>query len=727
MYHTYKYKPVSTMLSAIARSTEKILRRSYKHLNNNQKILLSTFTGHNTSNNPNSIQNNNNNDTTSSIFNRNTYCQVQTRNYMMPMDDYDKMHGESVNDKENFWMEYAIKKIHWTKEPKIALDSSNPPFYKWFPDGTLNMCENAVDRHVRNGNGNRVAIAFESNVGGLTRTIKYDELLMNVSQFAGALKNSGIQKGDRVIIYMPMVPEALYAMLACARIGAVHSVVFGGFAANELAVRIDDATPKAVITSSCGVERNNILPYLPILKDSFDIAKHTPESVFVHQRQEIHESSLPHDDFTGLNTTLYDFYDEIMKSNSVKCEPLNANDPLYILYTSGTTGQPKGVLRDNTHVVPLQWTMDNFFNTKEGEVYWAGSDIGWVVGHSYICYAPLIQGCTTVMYEGKPVGTPDAGAFWNIIEKHKVNTFFTAPTALRAVRKEDPNSELIKTKYDVSSLERFFVAGERCDPDTMNYYTEVFKAFNCPVIDHWWQTETGYPIAGFQNDTVGMKPGSTSRPLPTYNLQVVDPFTGDIIEEPNKEGSLACKLPLPPGTMVSLYNNDARYVDAYFTEFGNDWYATGDAGFRDEDGYFHIMARTDDVINVAGHRLSTGALEEAVSNHPDVVECAVMGVEDELKGHIPVGLIVVSGENNRKEEDICNEVIQFVRDRVGAVAAFKSVAIINALPKTRSGKILRNVMRNIADGKEYKLPGTIEDASVIDGVKASLKSIGYGK
>jgi propionyl-CoA synthetase len=660
---------------------------------------------------------------TTSMFMR---TKILRRGYMLSALEYDNMHSESVHNKERFWIDYALKNVKWIKEPTVALDSSSPPFYKWFPDGTVNMCENAVDQHVGKGNGDNVAIAFESNVGGNTRTITYDELLMNVSKFAMALHKSGIGKGDRVIIYMPMVPEALFAMLACTRIGAVHSVVFGGFAANELAVRIDDATPKAVITSSCGVERNNVLPYLPILKESFDIAKHTPEAIFVHQRDEIAKSSLPHDEFSKLNTTLYDFYDELENSSSIECQPLNANDPLYILYTSGTTGQPKGVLRDNTHVVPLKWTMDNFMNTKEGEVYWAGSDIGWVVGHSYICYAPLIQGCTTVMYEGKPVGTPDAGAFWKIIEKHKVNTFFTAPTALRAIRKEDPNAELIKNKYDVSSLERFFLAGERCDPDTMNFYTDVFKTYNCQLVDHWWQTETGYPIAGFQNDTVGMKPGSTSRPLPTYDLQVLDPFTGEVINEPNKEGSLACKLPLPPGTMVSLYNNDKRFVESYFTEFGNEWYSTGDAGYRDEDNYFHIMARTDDVINVAGHRLSTGALEEAVSNHPDVVECAVMGVEDELKGHIPVGLIVVSGENDREEEEICQEVVQFVRDRVGAVAAFKSVAVVSALPKTRSGKILRNVMRNIADGKEYKLPGTIEDASVIDKVKASLKGIGYG-
>ncbi len=652
---------------------------------------------------------------------------LHSRSYVLTKDAYTAMHTESIQDKENFWMSYALEKVDWIDSPTTALDSSNPPFFKWFPDGTLNMCYNAVDRHINRGNGEQTAIAFESNVGGLTRTISYNELLHNVSKFAAALHNSGVKKGDRVVIYMPMVPEALFAMLACSRIGAVHSVVFGGFAANELAVRIDDATPKAIITSSCGVERNNVLPYLPILRDSLALANHTPDSIFVHQRHEISDSTLPHSEFAQHNTRLYDFYDELEASEGTECQPLNANDPLYILYTSGTTGKPKGVLRDNTHVIPLQWTMDNFMNTKPGEVYWAGSDIGWVVGHSYICYAPLIQGCTTVMYEGKPVGTPDAGAFWKIIEKHKVNTFFTAPTALRAIRKEDPESKMIKSKYDVSSLERFFVAGERCDPDTMIYFTDVFKEYDCPVIDHWWQTETGYPIAGFQDNGVGIKPGSTGMPLPTFDLQVLDTLTGQVIDEPNKEGSLACKLPLPPGTMVSLYNNDQRYVTSYFTEFGKDWYATGDAGYRDEDNYFHIMARTDDVINVAGHRLSTGALEEAVSNHPDVVECAVMGVEDKLKGHVPVGLVVLGGVGSKNENQVCEEVIQLVRDRIGAVAAFKKVAIVNALPKTRSGKILRNVMRNIADGKEYKLPGTIEDATVIDGIKASLRSIGYGE
>lgn len=646
------------------------------------------------------------------------------RSFMLAKQDYDKMHKDSVEEGEKYWMEYALDRIDWFKEPKVGLDSTNPPFHKWFPDGKVNLCYNAVDRHVKAGRGSNIAIAYDSAVGGNSRNITYEELQRLVSKFAGTLSESGVGKGDRVIIYMPMVPEAIVAMLACNRIGAVHSVVFGGFAALELSVRIDDATPKAIVTSSCGVERNEALPYIPLLHEAVKLATFKPETIIVHQRPEIVSADLPSNSSTGPKHL--DFYESLENASPVDCVPLSTNDPLYILYTSGTTGAPKGILRDNAHVVPLQWTMDHFMQVGEkdkSEVYWAASDIGWVVGHSYIAFAPLIQGCTSLLYEGKPVGTPDAGAYWRIVEEHKVKALFTAPTALRAIRKEDPGCNM-PDQYDITSLEKVFLAGERCDPDTINFFSDNLRR---PMIDHWWQTETGWPIAGFQDSAVGMKAGSSGRPLPGFDLQVLDPETGDVETEPNAAGALAVKMPLPPGCMTTLYNNADRYVESYFTAFGEDYYETGDAGHLDRDGYVHVMARTDDVINVAGHRLSTGALEEAVSSHPDVVECAVIGVQDALKGNIPVGLYVLSTENERDEDEVSKEIIALVRERIGAVAAFKSCAIVPALPKTRSGKILRNVMRKIADNLPYTLPGTIEDPAVVEFAKDALKRLGFAK
>ena len=647
------------------------------------------------------------------------------RGFMLAGPDYERMQVRSVAEGERFWMDYALERVDWFKKPTVALDSTNPPFHKWFPDGELNLCYNAVDRHVLSGRGSNVAIAYESAVGGDSRNISYDDLQRLVSKFAGSLMENGVGKGDRVIVYMPMVPEAIVAMLACNRIGAIHSVVFGGFAALELSVRIDDATPKAIVTSSCGVERNEPLPYIPLLHEAVQLSTFKPKTIFVHQRPEILAADMSCTSFSSLPQHL-DFYESLENAAPVDCVALNANDPLYILYTSGTTGAPKGILRDNTHTVPLQWTMDKFMKVGEKnktDVYWAASDIGWVVGHSYIAFAPLIQGCTSLLYEGKPVGTPDAGAYWRIVEEHKVKALFTAPTALRAIRKEDPSCKMPK-QYDISSLEKIFLAGERCDPDTINFFS---AALDRPMIDHWWQTETGWPISGFQDSAVGMKAGSSGRPLPGFDLKVLDPETGDVVEEPNTAGALAIKMPLPPGCMTTLYNNADRYEGSYFTKFGKEYYETGDAGHFDADGYVHVMARTDDVINVAGHRLSTGALEEAVSSHPDVVECAVIGVHDSLKGNVPVGLYVMSTENEREEDEVSKEIIALVRERIGAVAAFKSCAVVPALPKTRSGKILRNVMRNIADNVPYTLPGTIEDPAVVNFAKEALAKLGFAK
>eukprot|EP00946_MAST-07B_sp_MAST-7B-sp1_P004029 g4029.t1 len=625
----------------------------------------------------------------------------------------------------------CLRALDWDTAPTIALDSSNAPFYRWFPDGELNVCYQMLDRHVAAGHGTRDAILYESVVGGPSRAITYAELHSDVEAFAAALRTQcGVEKGDRVLINMPMIPEALVAMLACTRIGAVHSVVFGGFAAPELAVRIDDATPKAIVCASGGLEGlDRIVPYGPLIEAALEIAEHEVAHVVFKQRPEVEakgDAPPPRIDEYSIGTKLHDFEElsnqgMACSSEDKACVSCNSVDPLYILYTSGTTGVPKGVLRDHTHPVALQWVMENFMRTASGEVYWSASDIGWVVGHSFIVYGPLIQGCTTVLFEGKPVGTPDAATFWRVVEKHGVTNLFTAPTALRAIRKEDPMLELPK-QHDISTLRGIFLAGERADPGTVLAYAD---SLGVDVIDNWWQTETGWPIAGMQLEDVGFKAGSCSLPLPGYDVRVLNSETHE--QMPIGElGSLAVKLPFPPGVMQTLYNNDKRYVDAYLTEFGDGYYSAGDAGFIDEDGYLSVMARTDDVINTAGHRLSTGQMEEIISTHPRVAECAVIGADDDLKGQVPVGLLVLNaGETSGDDSEVISEVISRVRETLGPVASFKSAAVVPGLPKTRSGKILRGVIQKIANGKEYALPGTIEDTVPVDKAVDALKGIGY--
>jgi len=638
---------------------------------------------------------------------------------MLKSSEYEAMHKKSLEEKEAFWMDYALKRIEWFKEPTQALDSSKAPFYKWFPDGEVNLCHNALDRHIA-ARGDQTAIAYDSAVGGKSRLISYSALLDMVSKFAGALAEMGVGRGDRVIIYMPMVPEAIVAMLACNRIGAVHSVVFGGFAAMELSVRIRDTTPKAVVTSSCGIEKGQPLEYLPIVDHAISLSGTAPSHVVVHQREELFVAEYPKQPSGGAKYV--DFYQTLEKANGVSCVPLLANDPLYVLYTSGTTGKPKGILRDNTHVIPLQWTMDHFMVTKPGETFWSASDIGWVVGHSYTTFAPLVQGCTSVLYEGKPVGTPDAAAYWRVIEQYGVNTLFTAPTAVRAIRKEDPTLAQRK-KHDTSSLRSIFMAGERADTDTINFFAD--KLSPCAIIDHWWQTETGWPMCGIQIENIGMRAGSCGRPLPGYDLHILDQDTGSVATSHGVEGALAVRMPLPPGSLTTVYNNDERCFDAYFAKFGPEWYCTGDAGYVDADGYVHVMSRTDDVINVAGHRLSSGQIEEAVCAHGEVVECVVLGAQDDLRGHVPLALVVMATGSKASPDQVSTEVVELVRERVGAVACLKHCAIVKGLPKTRSGKMLRNVLRAIADGESYTLPPTIEDPTTIDLAKTALTSLGY--
>jgi propionyl-CoA synthetase len=576
----------------------------------------------------------------------------------------------------------------------------------------MNTCFNAVDRHVRDGRGSQAAIIYDSPVTDTKYTITYDELLAQASTLAGALVDAGVEKGDRVLIYMPMVPEAIVSMLACARIGAVHSVVFGGFAPKELAIRIDDARPKVVLSASCGLEGARVIPYKPLLDGAIGLATHKPDKCIIVQRDAV---------TADLTEGRDQSWTEAMANASpVPCVELDATDPLYILYTSGTTGVPKGVLRDNGgHAVMLQFAMNHAMQVQPGEVYWSASDVGWVVGHTFIVYAPLIQGATTVLYEGKPVGTPDAGAFWRVIAEHNVNAFFTAPTALRAIRRDDPSGTwLSKYKPRMSSLRNVYVAGERCDPETMNHFT---KAVGVPFVDNWWQTETGCSVAGFAKDGVYI-PGSSSRPVPGWDVQILD---GDGKQVPsNVEGEIVMKLPLPPGAMTSLYNNDDRFVKSYLSRFEG-YYLAGDAGYIDDNGYVYIMGRTDDVINTAGHRLSTGAMEEILIKHPDVAECAVVGVADKLKGQIPLGLFTIKTGSKKSPEEIGKDVVQMVRSEIGAVASFKNAILVNQLPKTRSGKILRGVIQAIADGKEPKVPGTIEDYKTIEEVTKSLRDSGF--
>ncbi len=626
---------------------------------------------------------------------------------------YEELFAQSINEPDVFWGE-AAEEITWEKKWEKVLDDSRKPFYSWFAGGELNTCYNAVDYHVEQGRGDQVAIIYDSPVTDTIKKITYSEFLDQVSRFAGVLASLGVVKGDTVIIYMPMIPESLVAMLACARIGAVHSVVFGGFAPNELAIRIDDAKPKVMVTASCGIEGKKVIPYKPLLDEAIEIAKYKPEKCVIYQRPQATAELLPGRD--------YDWAESMKDAKPADCVTVSATDPLYILYTSGTTGKPKGVIRDNGgHAVALKWSMKYLYGIKPGEVYWAASDVGWVVGHSYIVYAPLLAGCTTIVYEGKPVGTPDPGAFWRVISEHNVSVLFTAPTAFRAIKKEDPNGEYL-TKYDLSSFRYLFLAGERLDPDTYHWASDMLKI---PVIDHWWQTETGWGIAA---NCMGIEPfpvkaGSPTKAVPGYNVQIVD-HDGKRLPS-GQDGYVVVKLPLPPGCFPTLWNDDERYLD-YVKEIPG-YYLTGDGGYVDEDGYLFIMGRVDDVINVAGHRLSTGAMEEIVAKHQDVAECAVFGANDQLKGEVPIGFAVLKAGVDRDHDEISRELVQMVRSELGAVACFKDCAIVKALPKTRSGKTLRATMRKIANSEEYTVPSTIEDESVLAIIEEAAKGIGYGK
>jgi len=625
---------------------------------------------------------------------------------------YKEVYASWQADPEAFWME-AAQAITWSKQPTKALDDTNAPLYTWFADGEMNSCYNAIDRHVEAGRGDQVAIIHDSPITHSKHEITYSELLERVSKLAGALRAKGIEKGDRVLIYMPMVPEALEAMLACSRIGAVHSVVFGGFAANELAVRIDDATPKAIIAASCGLEPNRTIHYKPLVDGAIELASHKPDFCVIFQREQEVAELIEGRDF--------DWHAFQYGVEPAECVPLKGTDPLYILYTSGTTGQPKGVIRHNGgHAVALHWTMKNIYNVEPGEVFWAASDVGWVVGHSYICYGPLMYGATTIVFEGKPIGTPDAGTFWRVIEEHKVVSFFTAPTAFRAIKREDPKGEFVK-KYDLSSLKALFLAGERADPDTIVWAQEQLGV---PVVDHWWQTETGYSIAAnpLGLEELPVKLGSPTVPMPGFDVQVLD--DGGHPVPAGEMGAIAIKLPLPPGTLPNLWNAEARFRKAYLETFPG-YYETGDAGMIDADGYLYIMARTDDVINVAGHRLSTGAMEEVLASHPDVAECAVIGVADQLKGQLPLGFLCLNKGVERPDAEVIAEVVKLVREKIGPVAAFKLAIVVERLPKTRSGKILRGTMVSIADGKPWKMPATIDDPEILNEITDALKNFGY--
>ena len=620
---------------------------------------------------------------------------------------YDEVYGAWRRDPEGFWAE-AAEDIHWYKRWDRVLDSSNPPFHRWFVGGEVNTCHNALDRHVEAGRGDQPALIHDSPVTGTLRTFTYSELLDSTARLAGALKRLGVGKGDRVVIYMPMVPEAVIAMLACARLGAVHSVIFGGFAAQELATRIDACTPKVILAASCGIEPTRIVPYKPLLDGAIALAAHKPDKVVILQREQELAALTPGRDM--------DWDEALAGAEPADCVPVAATDPLYILYTSGTTGVPKGVVHDNGgHLVALKWTMKNVYGVDPGETYWAASDIGWVVGHSYIVYAPLFHGCTTILYEGKPVGTPDAGAFWRVIAQHKVAALFTAPTAFRAIKREDPDGKLI-AEYDLSNFRTLFLAGERADPDTIRWAEDKLRK---PVIDHWWQTETAWAIAA---NCVGLgalpvKYGSPTKAVPGYDVHVVDQDANDVA--PGETGAIVIRLPLPPGCLPTLWRNDGGFVSSYLEKFPG-YYETSDAGFKDEDGYLFIMSRTDDIINVAGHRLSPGGMEDVLSGHTNVAECAVIGVKDSLKGQVPMGFVVLKAGVNRPEDDIAAELVRLVREKIGPVASFKTAHVVKALPKTRSGKILRGTMRRIADGEPFKVPATIEDPSALDGIKGAL-------
>jgi propionyl-CoA synthetase len=623
------------------------------------------------------------------------------------MGDYRETYQRSIADPDGFWAE-AARVIDWRTEPTTVLDRRTPPFYRWFPDGVLNTCENALDRHVAAGAGDRTALVYDSPVTGTQRTYTYRELLDEVATFAGALDGLGVGRGDRVVLYLPMVPEAVVAMLACARLGAVHSVVFGGFAAAELAARVDDAKPRVVVSASCGIEGSRVVAYKPLLDRALGLATHEPEHVVVLQRPQAVAAMTEGRDL--------DWHELVATADPADAVPVAATDPLYILYTSGTTAKPKGVVRDHGgHAVALAWSMTHVYDIGAGDVWWTASDVGWVVGHSYIVYAPLLVGATTVLYEGKPVGTPDAGAFWRVVSEYGAKALFTAPTAIRAVKKEDPDGKLL-APYDVSSLQTLFLAGERLDPDTWQWATDELGV---PVVDHWWQTETGWPIAANLRglEPMPIKPGSPTVAVPGYDVRVLDPSGQEVPR--GTEGAICLKLPLPPGTLPTLWGDDERFVASYLSAFDG-YYLTGDGGYVDDDGYLFVMGRTDDVINVAGHRLSTGSMEAVVAGHPAVAECCVIGVQDDLKGQVPRGLVVLKAGVDVDPDRLRTELVQRVRDEIGAVASFRQVDVVAALPKTRSGKILRRSLRAIADGVDEPVPSTIEDPTVLDNLRPTL-------
>ena len=620
---------------------------------------------------------------------------------------YKKIYEQSIKDKENFWKKVSDD-VFWYQKPEKILNTENPPFYKWFEDGVTNTCYNALDFHIDNGLGDKVALIWDSAITNTKEKYTFNQLKEKVSLFAGALKNQNIQKGDRVIIYMPMIPEAVIAMLACARIGAIHSVVFGGFASNELANRIDDSKAKLIISASCGYEPGKTVEYKPLINKAIELAKHKPDRCIIFQRKNFKATLDPKLDIE---------WDEVLKdAKPTECEKMKGSDYAYILYTSGTTGLPKGIVRDiGGHIVALKWTMKNVYNINPDDVWWSASDIGWIVGHSYIVYGPLFYGCTTILFEGKPVGTPDAGTFWRIVSEYKVKSLFTAPTAIRAIKKEDPNGEFFK-KYDLSNFKCLFLAGERADPDTIKWAEKLLKV---PVLDHWWQTETSWAISGNCTgiESFPVKYGSAFKPVPGYNLKILNSEGKEL--EPGKMGDIVVKLPLPPGTFPTLWNADERYKLNYMSNYPG-YYQTYDAGHIDEDGYVWIMSRTDDIINVAGHRLSTGSIEEVLAEHKDVAECAVIGIADKLKGQLPIGLLALKAGVTKDKKEIISECVAMVREKVGPVAAFKTAIVVKRLPKTRSGKVLRGTVRKIADNETYKMPATIDDPAILDEIKKDL-------
>lgn len=630
---------------------------------------------------------------------------------------YHEVYARSMRDPEGFWGE-AAQELDWYERPKKVFDVSQGIYGRWFAGGVCNTCYNALDRHVAGGRANQTALIYDSAVTNTKKTFSYAELLAEVKTLAAIIADFGVGKGDRVILYMPMIPEAVMAMLACARLGAIHSVVFGGFAAKELATRIDDAKPKLILSASCGIEPGRVVAYKPLVDEAIKLASYKPPACMILQRPQLEATMTAgrDHDWASLRGKA------VAEKKTADCVPVLATDPLYILYTSGTTGIPKGVVRDHGgHMVALKWSMKNLYGVEPGEVYWCASDIGWVVGHSYIVYAPLFHGCTSILYEGKPVGTPDAGAFWRVVSDHGAVALFTAPTAFRAIKKEDPKGEFIG-KYDLSKFRTLFLAGERADPDTIQWAEKLLKV---PVIDHWWQTETGWCIAGNPMG-LGMLPvkhGSPTVPMPGYQVDIVDEASKPL--PANKMGSIVIKLPMPPACLPTLWQQDERFKESYLNEFPG-YYKTADAGYKDDDGYVYVMGRTDDIINVAGHRLSTGGMEEVLSSHQDVAECAVMGIKDELKGEVPCGFVVLKAGVTRAPADIEKEIVALVREKIGPVAAFKLAITVKRLPKTRSGKILRGTMKKIADGDDWKMPATIDDPAVLDEIGAALKEKGVG-